>query len=192
MLGIIRDLYENYSENTFFLQAFMKNIFSVTFTVYPKTKTRCAYNPVVEFDFYYRLMLKSCIKIWPHSVSHSNTWNVCKKIFQVPISMTKNVVKSLQLFEIVQRATYCNQRNRGLNRVPNFTDNIHSRKKSKKSLFSSVHEAKSTQTSGSVLADEKYQVKKTKFELQPIETVESFLDKYRYYTKNLVTFETAF
>ena len=63
------------------------------------------------------------------------------------------------------------------------------RKKYKEHLLSSFQKTKSTQTNGSVFADRIQQVKKTKFELELIESVGCFLDGHGNYTSNLVSFK---
>ena len=63
------------------------------------------------------------------------------------------------------------------------------KKKYKKFLLSSFQKTKATQTSGSVFGDRIEQVKKTKFELELIKTVDCFLDGHGIYTSNLVSFE---
>ena len=64
------------------------------------------------------------------------------------------------------------------------------RKKYNKYLLSSIQMTKSTQTSGSVFADRIEQVKKTKFELELIKSVDCFLDRHGNFTSNLVSFKT--
>ena len=62
-------------------------------------------------------------------------------------------------------------------------------KKYKKILLSSFQKTKSTQTSGSVVADGTEQVKKTTFELELIKIVDRFLDAHGNYTNNSVCFK---
>ena len=101
----------------------------------------------------------------------------------------KIVLKSGQLFDNLQRAVHFNQQNRGVDRMPSIAKKRLLRKKYKKQLFSSFQNTKSTQTSGSVLADRIEQVKKTKFELELIKIVDCFLDGHGNYTSNLVSFK---
>ena len=63
------------------------------------------------------------------------------------------------------------------------------RKKFKKHLFSSFQKTKTTQTNGSVFADGIGNVKKTKFELEPIKTVDCCFNGHGTQESNLVTFE---
>ena len=60
-------------------------------------------------------------------------------------------------------------------------------KKFKKHLLSSFQKTKTTQTSGSVFAERIEKVKKTKFELELIKSVDCFLDGDGNYDKNLVS-----
>ena len=103
----------------------------------------------------------------------------------------KNVIKSGQLFDYLQRAVHFNQQNRGVERMPGITKKRLLRKKCKKCLPSSFQK-KSTQTSGSVFGDRIERVKKTKFELELIKSVACFLDSHGNYTSNLVSFETKY
>ena len=83
----------------------------------------------------------------------------------------KIVLKSGQLFDKLRRAVHFNQQNRGVDRTPSIVKKRLLRKKFKKHLLSSFQKTKSTQTSGSVLADRIEQVKKTKFEKELIKIV---------------------
>ena len=62
------------------------------------------------------------------------------------------------------------------------------RKKFKKHLFSSSQKTKTTQTSGSVLAERTEKVEKTIFELELIKIVDCFVDGHGNYDSNLVSF----
>ena len=97
------------------------------------------------------------------------------------------VIKSGQLFDYLQRAVHFNQQNRGAERMPSIAKKRLLRKKYKKHLLSSFQKTKSTQTSGSVFADVIEQVKKTKFEIELIKSVDCFLDGHGKYTRNLVS-----
>ena len=63
------------------------------------------------------------------------------------------------------------------------------RKKFKQHFMSALQENKSTQTSGSLFAERIEKVKKTKFELELIKTVDCFLDGHGNYDSNLVSFK---
>ena len=91
-------------------------------------------------------------------------------------SIGRTVVKSGQLFGILQKAVPFNHQNRGVDRMPSIAKKRLLRKKYKKQLLSSFQKTKSTQTSGSVFADRIEQVKKTKHELELIKFVDCFLD----------------
>ena len=60
------------------------------------------------------------------------------------------------------------------------------RKKYQKHLFSSFQKTKTTQTSGSVLAERIEKVKKTKFELELIKIIDCFVDGHGNFDSNLV------
>ena len=64
------------------------------------------------------------------------------------------------------------------------------RKKYKKQLFSSFQKTKTTQTSGSVLAERIEKVKKTKFEFELIKIVDCFLGGHGNFDDNLVFFKS--
>ena len=63
------------------------------------------------------------------------------------------------------------------------------RKKYKKHLFSFFQRTKTTQTSGSVIAERIEKVKKTKIELELIKIVDCFLDGHGNFDSNLVSFK---
>ena len=86
----------------------------------------------------------------------------------------KFIAKSGQVFGNVQRAVDFNHRNKGVDRMPSIAKKRLLRKKFKKHLFSSFQKTKTTQTSGSVLAERTRKVKKTKFELDLIKIVDCF------------------
>ena len=66
------------------------------------------------------------------------------------------------------------------------------RKMYEKHSLSSFQQTKSTQISRAVFADRIEQVKKTKFELELLRTVDCFLDGHGNYTSNLVSFKIKF
>ena len=67
------------------------------------------------------------------------------------------------MFDNVERAISFNQRNRGVDKMPNIAKNRLLRKKFKQHFMSASQKNKSTQTSGSVFAERIEKVKKTKF-----------------------------
>ena len=94
------------------------------------------------------------------------------------------------MFDNVQRAVDFNQRNKGVDRMPSIAKKRLLSKKYRKHLFSSIQKTKSTQTGGSVFAERIEKVKKTKFELGLIKTVDCFLDGHGNYDSNLVSSKT--
>ena len=97
-------------------------------------------------------------------------------------------VKSGQVFVIVQRAVYFNQRNRGEDRMTNKEKKRLLRKKYKKHILVSFQKKKSRQTSGSVFAKRIKQVKKTKYGQESIRIVDCFPDDYGTDSSKLVSF----
>ena len=102
----------------------------------------------------------------------------------------KNISKSGQVFDNVQRAVGFNHRNKGEDRMPSIGKKILLRKKFKEHLFSSFQKTKSTQTGGSVIAERIEKAKKTNFELDLIKIVDCFLNEHGNYDSNLVYFKT--
>ena len=76
----------------------------------------------------------------------------------------KNIAKSGNVFDNVQRAISFNQRNKGLDKMPSIAKKTLLRKKLKQHVMSALQKNKSTQTSGSLFAERIEKVKKTKFE----------------------------
>ena len=101
----------------------------------------------------------------------------------------KIVFKIGQLCDNLQRAVHFNQQNRGVDRMPSIAKKRLLRKKFKKHVFSSFQKTKTTQTSGSVFAERIGKVKKTKFRLEIIKTVDCFLDGHGNYDSKLVSFK---
>ena len=101
----------------------------------------------------------------------------------------KNIAKSGQVFDNVQRAVDFNHGNKGVDRMPSIAKKSLWRKKYKKHLFSSFQKTKSTQTSGSVFAERNEKVRKTKIELDLIKFVDCSLDGHGDYDSKLVYFK---
>ena len=101
----------------------------------------------------------------------------------------KNISKSGQVFDNVQRAVDFSRRNKGVDRMPSIAKKRLLRKKYKKHLFSSFQKTKTTQTSGSVFAERTEKVKKTKFEFELIKIVDCFLDGHGNFDNKLVSFK---
>ena len=139
-------------------------------------------------------------------ISHYTTWNVdelIKKldtfcfyqhvdclytIFKYRFS-AKNVVKSGQFFDNLQRAVHFNQQNRAVDRMPSIAKKRLLRKKFKEHLFTSFQKTKTTQTLGSVFAERNEKFKNDKFELELKKFVDCFLDVHDNYGSNLVSFK---
>ena len=100
----------------------------------------------------------------------------------------KVIVKSGQVFDNVQRALDFNHRKEGVDRMPSIAKKRLLRKKFEKHLFIFFQETKTTQTSGSVLAERIEKVKKTKFELELKKIVDCFLYGHGNYDSNLESF----
>ena len=101
----------------------------------------------------------------------------------------KVIAESGQMFDNVQRAVGFNHRNKGVDRMPSITKKRLLRKKYKKHLFISFQKTKTTQTSGSVIAERIEKFKKTKFEFELIKIVDCFLDGHGNFGSNLVSFK---
>ena len=112
-------------------------------------------------------------------------------IFKYRIS-GKNVVENGQLFDKAYGAVHFNHQNRKVDRLPSIAKHRRLRKKYQKHWLSSCQETKSTQTSGSVLADQNEHGKKSETELELIKTVDCFLECYENYTSIMVSFELKF
>ena len=72
--------------------------------------------------------------------------------------------------------------------MPSFAKKRLLRKKFAKHLLSSFQKTKTTQTSGSVLAERMEKIKKTKLEIELKKIEEFFLDGHGNYDSNLNTF----
>ena len=100
----------------------------------------------------------------------------------------KIIAKSGQVFDKVQQAIDFNHRSKEVDRMPRIEKKRLFRKKFKKHLFSSFQKTKTTETSGSVFAEELEKVKKSNFELELIKIVDCFFDGHGNYDSNLVSF----
>ena len=97
----------------------------------------------------------------------------------------KNITKSGNVFDNVQKAISFNQRNRGVDKMPSIAKKRLLRKKFKQHLMSALQKNKSTQNSGSVFAEKFEKVKKTKLELELRKVVDCFLEGHGNYDSNL-------
>ena len=189
MLQVIGSFYRNYSKNSLFISA-------NTYEKYILSKEYCIARHDDKICF-----LPNCRC---HIILIGNIKDLLQKLdafcfnyqhvdclytpFKYHFS-GKVVVRSGQLFDSLQRTVHFNQQNRRVDRMPSIAKTRLLRKKYNKHLLSSFQKTKSTQISGSVFADRIEQVKKTKFELELIKTVDCFLDGHGNYTSNLVSFE---
>ena len=101
------------------------------------------------------------------------------------------VVKSVQLFDIVQRSVHFNKQKRGGDRVPSIAKKKLLRKKYKNHLLS-FFRSNLTQTSRSVFADRIENFGKTKLELELIKVADCFLDDHGKHTGRIVSFKIKF
>ena len=92
------------------------------------------------------------------------------------------------MFDDVRRTVDFNERNTGVDRMPSIAKKRLLREKSKKRLFTSFQTTKTTRTSGSG-AERIEKVRKTKFELDLIKTVDCFSGGHGNYDSNLVYFK---
>ena len=189
MLQSIPSFYAKISEKSLFISAttYEKYIVCKDYCIAPHDDRTC--------------FLPSCKN---HILLHGNVEELLKKLdtfcftyqhvdclytlFKYRFS-EKDIAKSGQVFDNVQRAVDFNQRNKGVDRLPSIAKKRLLRKKSKKHLFSSFQKTKTTQTSGSVFADRIEKVKKFKFELDLVKIVDCFLNGHGNYDSNLVSFK---
>ena len=127
-----------------------------------------------------------------HSVSTTNTWNVC-----IHFSSTASLAKLLSRVDkslVIRRGQFIS-----FSKTEEWREYPASRKKTakeqyKKHLLSSFQKTKSTQTSGSVFADTIEQVKKNKLIktdrlIELMKSVDCFLDGHGNYTSDLISFK---
>ena len=116
-----------------------------------------------------------------------NTWTAF-----IPCSSTDSAEKPLQRLEMC--LTMCREQSHltketGVDKMPRIAEKRLFRKKFDQLFMSALQKNKSKQTSGSVFAEIIEKVKKVKFELELIKTVDCFLDGHGSYISNLVFFE---
>ena len=166
----------------------MKNTLFVKTTASPITKIRRVFLPACK---YHILLLGNVQELLKKLDTFCFTYqhvDCLYTLFKYRFS-GKVLAKSGQVFDNVQRAVDFNQRNKGVNRMPSNAKKRLLRKKYKKHLFSSFQKAKTTQTTGSVLAERTKKVKKTKFKPEFIKIVDCFLDGHGNFDSNLVSFK---
>ena len=187
MLQVIPSFYPNYSKNSFFISAntYENNTVSKEYCIARHDHKMCFLS-----NCRYHIILIGNIKELLQKLDA-----VCFNYQHVDCLYTlfkyrfsgKTVVKNGQLFAKLQKAVRFNQQNRGVDRMPSIAKKRLLKKKYKLHLMSSFQKTKSTQTSDSVFADRIEQVKKTKFELELIKTVDCFLNDHGNYTSNLAS-----
>ena len=101
----------------------------------------------------------------------------------------KNFVKNGQLSDNVQKAVHFYHQIRGVDRKSRMAKKRLLRKNYRKQMLSSFHQTKLTKTSGSILADRAEQIKKTKFDIELIRIVDTFLDGHGNYSSNFKSFK---
>ena len=165
----------------------MKNSLFVKTTASPITTTRRVFLPTCKYIILHGNVEELLKKLDTFCFTYQHV-DCLYTLFKYRLS-GKNVAKSGQVFDKVQRAVDFNQRNKGVDRMPSIAKKRPLRKNYKKPLFSSFQKTKTTQTSGSVFAERIEKVKKTKFELDLIKIVDCFLDGHGNYDINLVSFK---
>ena len=179
--------FTNYSKNSLFLQTHEKYIVSKEYCIAGHDDKMC-FLPNCRYHIILIGNIKELLqKLDAFSFNYQQV-DCLYTLFKYRFN-GKIVIKSGQLFDYLQRAVHFNQQNRGVERMPSIAKKRILRKKYKKHLLSSFQKTNSMQTSGSVFADRIEQVKKTKFEIELIKSVDCFLDGHGNYTSNLVSFK---
>ena len=178
MLQVIPSFYESYSKNSLCIspKTYEKNIVKKK-SIMPTTMhddrmcfpTTCSFHIILIKDI--KELLR---KFHAFCFNYQNEDSSCKLLKHRFCG--KIVVKSGHFLDNMQRAFDFNHLSRGLDRMPSIAKKKLSRKKYKKPLLSSFQNVKMTQTSGSVFADGKEQVKKTEFELELTKRLRCFQD----------------
>ena len=189
MLQVTPSFYTTYSKNSLFISAntYEKYILSKEYCI-PRYDDKMCFLPNCRYHIILIGDIKELLQKLDGFCFNYQQVDCLYTLFKYRFS-GKIVVKSGQLFDNLQRAVHFNQQNRGVDRMPSIAKKRLLRKKYKKHLLSSFQKTKSTQTSGSVLADRIEQLKKTIFELELIKIVDCFLDGHGNYSSNLVSFE---
>ena len=189
MLQVIPGFYTNYSKNSLFISAntYEKFIVSKEYCIAGHDDKMC-FLPNCRYHNFLIGNIKELLQKLDAFCFNYQHMDCMYTLFKYSFN-GKIVIKSGQLFDYLQRAVHFNQQNRGVERMPSIAKKRPLRKKYRKHLLSSFQKTKSTQTSGSVFADRIEQVKKNKFELALIKSVDCFLDGHCNYTSNLVPFK---
>ena len=153
MLEVSPSFYTNYSTNSLFISAntYEKYIVSKEYCIARHHDKRC-FLPKCRYHIILMGNIKELLQKLDAFCFNYQHVDCVYTLFQHHFS-GKIVVKSGQLFDHLQRAVYFNHQNRGVDRMPSIAKKRLSRKNYKKNLLSSFQKTKSTQTSGSVLAD---------------------------------------
>ena len=192
MLQVIPSFYTNDSKNSLFISAvtYEKFILSKKYCIARHDDKMC-FLPNCRYHIILIGNIKELLQKLDAFCSNYQHVDCLYTLFKYRF-IGKNVIKSGQVFDNLQRVVHLNQQNRGVERMPSVARKRLLRKKYKEHLLTSFQKTKSTQTSGSVVADRSEQVKKTKFELELIKIVDWFLDGHGNYTSNLVSFRIKF
>ena len=150
----------------------------------PTATTRCAFYPTADITLYYKKTLKYFYKKRTLSVSPTNKWTVYL-FFSSIGSVTTLFGRNGQRFGNVQKEVYFKEKTEEGTAVRK----KFFRKEYKEHFSSFFQKAKSTQTSWWYLQKHE-QVQKSAFELQPIKTVDCFLEDYVKSTSVLLTLKT--
>ena len=188
MLQLIPSCQTNYSENSLFISAntYKKYIVGEEYCI-ARHDDKTWFLPNCKYHIFLKGNLKEFLQKMDAFCFNYQHVGCLYTLFKYRFSI-KNVVKTGQLFDNLQRAVHFNQQNRGVDRMPSIAKKRFLRKQYKKLWLSSFQTTKSTQTSGSVFADGTGQVKKTKFDIELIKIVDHFLDGHGSYSSKLVSF----
>ena len=187
MLQVIPSFYTNFSKNSLFISAttFEKYIVSKKYCIARHDDKMC-FLPSCRHDITLIGNIKELLQKLDASCSNYQHVDCFYTLSKYRFS-GKIVLKSGQLFDILQKAVHFNQQNRGVDRMLSIAKKRLSSKKCKKHLLSSFQKTKSTKTGGSVFTDRIEQVKKTTFELELLKIVDCLLDRHGNFTSNLVS-----
>ena len=168
MLQVIHSFHKNFSKNSLFISAntYEKHIVSKEYCIARHDDNMC----FLPNSRYHIILIGNINELlekldafcfnYQHVVG---LYTLLKYRFSGKI-----VVKGGHLFDNVQRAVHFNHQNRGVDRMPSIAKKRLLRKKYQKHLMSSHQKTKSTETSGSVIADRIDQLKKIEFKKELI------------------------
>ena len=162
----------------------MKKSLWVKTAALPTATTRCAFYPIADITLYYKKTLKYCYKKRTLSVSPTNKWTVYL-FFSSIGSVTTLFGRNGQRFGNVQKKINFKEKTEEWTAVRK----KFFRKEYKEHFSSCFQKAKSTQTSWWYLQKHE-QAQKSAFELEPMKTVDCFLEAYVKSTSALLTLKT--